>query len=78
MSIFSNATYHRKCIEPVKRRRGTSEPQWQPHRFEIKGGISFRDAMVYDMMSQPNRVVIEDDDGNLSFRGMPVRIVEAA
>ncbi len=46
--------WHRKCIEPVKRRHGSTQPEWQVHRFEIKGGISWRDAMIYDMMSQRN------------------------
>lgn len=77
MSFYTHL-WHRKCVEPVKRRHGSTTPQWQHHRFEIKGGISFRDAMIYDMMTQPNQFVVEDADGNLSFRAIPVRIVEAA
>ncbi len=76
MSLYPNV--HRKCIEPVKRKHGGNGVQWVMHRFEIKGGISWRDAMIYDMMIQPNQFVVEDAEGNLSFRGIPVRIVEAA
>lgn len=53
-TIYSNAFWRRKCVEPVKRRHGNPWPEWQSHRFEIKGGISWRDAMVYDMMHQRN------------------------
>jgi endonuclease I len=43
-----------KCVEPIKRKHGKSYPEWQFHRFEIKNGISWRDAMIYDMMHQRN------------------------
>lgn len=80
MSILSNHWMHRKCIEPVKRTHGNG-PQWVSHRFEIKGGISFRDAMIRDM-AQPNILLaLLDDTGTgkttATFRSIPVRIVEA-
>lgn len=78
MTIFSNAHYHHKCIEPFKRKHGGNGPQWVSHRFEIKGGISFRDAMIYDMFFQPNHFIVEGPDGEFNFRDIPVRIVEAA
>lgn len=78
MTIYSNAWMHVKCVEPVKRKHGTFSGEWQSHRFPIKGGISWRDAMIYDMMLQKNQFVVEDSEGNLSFRGMPIRVVEAA
>jgi endonuclease I len=46
--------FRRKCIEPVKRKHGSTGSEWQIHRFEIKGGISIRDAMIYDMVHQRN------------------------
>jgi hypothetical protein len=45
--------WRKRCVEPVKRKHGSLKPEWQHHRFEIKGGISWRDAMLLDM-SQPN------------------------
>lgn len=72
--------WNRKCIEPVKRRCGGSGMRWVSHRFEIKGGISWRDAMAMDM-AQPNVLFVQlDQQGNsrLTFRGIPVRLVEAA
>jgi hypothetical protein len=44
--------YHAKVVEPVKRNKDGC--RWIVHRFPIKGGISLRDAIVYDMMNQPN------------------------
>ena len=44
--------WHAKVVEPVKRNK--DGVQWIIHRFPIKGGISLRDAMAYDMMNQPN------------------------
>lgn len=52
-SLYSNAYWHRKCIEPVKRKHGKTYPEWQVHRFEIKGGISWNEAWMRDM-SAPN------------------------
>jgi hypothetical protein len=52
-SISSNSWYHRKCVEPVKRKHGGLRPEWQSHRFEIKGGISWHEAMIRDM-AEPN------------------------
>ena len=40
-----------KCVEPVKRNKDGL--RWISHRFPIKGGISWREAMIQDM-SQPN------------------------
>lgn len=77
MSILSNHWMHRKCIEPIKRTHGNG-PQWVSHRFEIKGGISFRDTMIYDMMTQSNQFVSYAPDGGLRVCGLPVRIMEAA
>lgn len=54
MGIYSGSFMRRKCIEPIKRRHGSPQPEWQAHRFEIKGGISWRDAMIYDMANQRN------------------------
>ena len=76
--------WHRKCIEPVKRAHGNGL-QWQSHRFAIKGGISWREAMCRDM-SEPNILMVVARGpavdrvplfSELSFRGIPVRIVEA-
>lgn len=78
MTAFTNQDLHRKCIEPVKRRKGSTTPQWQQHRFEIKGGISWRDAMIYGMFLQENHLIVEGPDGELNFRDIAVRIVEAA
>jgi hypothetical protein len=53
-SLYSNSFYHRRCVEPVKRKHGGSErPQWVSHRFEIKDGISWHAAMMRDM-AEPN------------------------
>lgn len=35
------------CIEPVKRKHGNGE-QWMVHRFPIKGGITWHDAMLIE------------------------------
>jgi hypothetical protein len=40
-------------------------PEWQSHRFEIKGGISFREAMIRDM-SEPN-VFLKGENGGIFF-----------
>ncbi len=45
---------NRRCVEPIKRKHGSTRPEWQMHRFEIKGGITIRDAMIYDMLHQRN------------------------
>lgn len=45
-SIYSNYFMRGKFIEPVKRKHGRTYPEWQPHRFEIKGGISWRDVII--------------------------------
>ena len=42
-----------KCIEPVKRKHGNTYPEWQCHRFPIKGGISWRDVLIMEW-SKPN------------------------
>lgn len=47
--------WHRKCVEPVKRKHGSSQPEWQSHRFEIKGGISWREAWLRDARSEASR-----------------------
>lgn len=73
---------HRKCIEPVKRTHGNG-PQWQSHRFAIKGGISFREAMLRDL-AEPNVLLVAwrvppgeraPLFGDVSFRGIPVWVV---
>ena len=51
-SVYTSAWFNDKRIEPVKRKHGNGE-QWMPHRFPIRGGISWRDAMTADM-SEPN------------------------
>jgi hypothetical protein len=66
--------FNAKTIEPVKRKHGSLLPEWQMHRFPIKGGISMRDALAYDMLTSPNRTIKIEDDGQVSFRGIPVRI----
>ena len=64
--------WHRKCVEPVKRKHGSLRPEWQHHRFEIKGGISFREAMIRDM-SAPN-VLLRGENGGIFFRDIPIRL----
>lgn len=44
--------YHEKVVEPIKRNK--DGVKWIIHRFPIKGGISIRDAMIYDMAQQKN------------------------
>lgn len=44
-----------KCVEPVKRNK--DGVKWIIHRFPIKGGISIRDAMIYDMLIQRNSLL---------------------
>lgn len=44
--------YHAKIVEPIKRNK--DGVKWIIHRFPIRGGISLRDAMIYDMLEQPN------------------------
>ena len=46
--IYSNYFMTGKFIEPVKRKHGRTYPEWQPHRFEIKGGISWRDVIIHE------------------------------
>lgn len=53
-SVYSNDWMRIKCVEPIKRRHGSERPEWQIHRFPIKGGISMRDAWIYDMAHQRN------------------------
>ena len=48
IGVYSTSFWHRKCVEPVKRRHGRDAAEWQVHRFEIRGGISLRDAMMKD------------------------------
>lgn len=79
MSILSNHWMHRKCIEPVKRIHGNG-PQWVSHRFEIKGGISIREAISRDL-TDPRVVLVqcgEDGKTRATFRSIPIRITEAA
>jgi len=52
LGVYSNGIWNRKCIEPIKRVHGDGL-QWICHRFEIKNGISWRDAMIRDF-SRPN------------------------
>lgn len=54
---------HVKCIEPVKRKHGKPHAEWQSHRFPIKGGISFREAWMYDA-SRGNNFVREFAKGD--------------
>ena len=51
--ISINNVLHAKCVEPIKRRKGDTSPQWIIHRFTIKGGISIRDAWLRDLC-RPN------------------------
>lgn len=46
-AIYSNSFFRRRCIEPRRRLVGGSFG-WAVHRFEIKGGISWRDVMLED------------------------------
>jgi hypothetical protein len=48
--------WHRRTVEPVKRKHGSPWPEWQHHRFEIKDGITPREAMIRDM-SVPNSLL---------------------
>lgn len=51
-SLYSNDVFCRhRCVEPHKRNK--DGVRWIVHRFPIKGGITLKDAMIYDMM-QPN------------------------
>lgn len=52
IEIYSNQIWRRKCVEPIKRNK--DGVKWIIHRFPIRGGISIRDAMIYDMLVQPN------------------------
>lgn len=52
LSVYSGELWARKCVEPVKRNK--DGVQWIVHRFPIKGGISIREAMLYDMANQRN------------------------
>lgn len=40
-----------KCVEPVRRKKGSRVPQWQVHRFPIKGGISILEVMAQNIFS---------------------------
>lgn len=40
-----------KVVEPRKRKHGDGLT-WVGHRFPIKGGISWRDAAMHDMVEQ--------------------------
>lgn len=42
-----------KCVEPIKRKHGSLRPEWQSHRFPIKNGITWREAMIRDL-AQPS------------------------
>lgn len=55
------------CVEPMKRKHGSTQPQWQSHRFPIKGGITWAEAMRRDLCEQ--RMIV---GGKL--RGLPVRV----
>ena len=61
----------KRCVEPIKRCKGSTYPQWQSHRFEIKGGITWRDAFRQDMFGQ--KMIV---DGK--FRNITIRIVSDA
>ena len=52
MKWYDNRAWHVKCVEPIKRYKDGLK--WVIHRFPIKNGISIRDAMIYDMLIQPN------------------------
>lgn len=53
LSLYSNALWHLKCVEPIKRKVGGIHG-WAIHRFPIKSGISIREAMIFDMLHQSN------------------------
>ena len=67
---------HAKVYEPVKRRKGSTRPEWIRHRFPIKGGISWRAALARDCMS--HNVLLKEHAGEpqVYFRGIPVGIAE--
>lgn len=44
---------NRRCVEPVKRRKGERVAKWIVHRFAIKGGISLREAWLRDLARPP-------------------------
>ena len=48
-----HAIFHAKVYEPVKRNKDGM--RWIIHRFPIKGGISFREAMIREVM-EPNKL----------------------
>ena len=52
-NIF-DGVWHAKVYEPVKRNKDGM--RWIMHRFQIKGGISFREAMMKDMF-EPNKLI---------------------
>lgn len=54
LDIYSQAAWNRRIVEPVKRNKDGL--RWVAHRFEIKGGISLRDAMIIDI-SAPNPIL---------------------
>jgi len=62
--ISINSVVHKKCVEPIKRRKGDRSPQWIIHRFPIKGGISLRDAWMKDL-SKPNPLLIKMAKGEI-------------
>jgi hypothetical protein len=52
-SIYSMDYFKKdRVVEPHKRNK--DGVQWIVHRFPIKGGITLRDAMIYDMAHQTN------------------------
>jgi hypothetical protein len=52
--IYRNAFLLRRIVEPEKRKwNGSTYPVRVYHRFEIKGGLSIREAMMRDMI-RPN------------------------
>jgi hypothetical protein len=57
--IYSNEWAWLKCIEPVPRRKGNPWPEWQVHRFPIKGGISWRDVMLHHSVNMLDKILLD-------------------
>lgn len=54
MSNWFHDILHGKRFEPVKRKHGSTKPEWIGHRFPIRGGISLRDTIVRDFGASRN------------------------
>lgn len=67
MSIYTDL-WNKPCIEPIKRKHGSYHAEWQSHRFSIKGGITWRQAMIIDFSAR--NVLL----AGMTFRDITIRI----